>query len=373
MSAVTETNPAGAPEAESTRKGRRSFYLTPRRAFTLLAIALALVLAGLVAYLLWYVGRPDSLADLPAARGIQPAWVVHGPGVGEKPLFDRPMGVAGSDGRIYVTDSGNNRVCVFDANGRYLNQFGRFGVAKPAAGYEATYEPGSLNYPVGIDCDDEGNVYVASFYNDSIEVFDADGTPIRRFPDPTQPVGKGSSGYGGTGIAVTDVAVSGDRVYATDTYQVFVFTLEGEFIAQWGKPGIGPGDLDHPNGIAVSDDGQAIYVSDSNHNRVTAFTPEGEVIWQVGEISGGVGDQEPGVVELPRGLAVLRDGSILVTDAFAFTLVNISADGEVLGSFGERGVEPGQLNFANDVEVFRDFVLVADKENGRLQAVKLTK
>lgn len=362
----------GGTQPAPARPRRRGFGLTPRRAFSLLAIVLALILAGLVAYLFWFVGRPESLADLPAVQGIEPVWQVYGPGEGDVPLFDRPMGVAvGKGDRIYVTDSGNNRVCIFDANGRFRGQFGSFGIAKPAEGYEATYVAGSLNYPVGIDCDEEGNVYVASFYNDSIEVFTADGEPLRRFPEPNLSVGRGSSGYNGTGIAVTDVAVSGDRVYALDAYQVFVFTTDGEYVTQWGKPGTGPGDLDRPNGISVSEDGATVYVSDSNHSRVTAFTADGAVLWQVGEFSGGISDQEAGEFELPRGLAVLNDGSVLVTDAFAFSLVRISDEGTVIARYGERGVDPGQFNFANDVEVLRSFIVVADKENGRVQVVRL--
>ena len=369
-----ESEPGTGDEASDDDRPvrRRGFALTPRRAFGLLAIVLALILVGLVAYLFWFVGRPESLADLPVVQGVEPVWQVFGPGEGDIPLFDRPMGVAVGEGdRVYVTDSGNNRVCMFDASGRYLGQFGSLGIAKPAAGYEATYVAGSLNYPVGIDTDDDGNVYVASFYNDSIEVFDAEGNPLRRFPDPALSVGRGSSGYGGTGIAVTDVAVSGDRVYALDAYQVFVFTTDGEYVEQWGKPGTSPGDLDHPNGIAVSDDGQAIYVSDSNHSRVTAFSTDGAVLWQVGDISGGISDKESGAFELPRGLAVMSDGSVLVTDTFAFGLVRISAEGDVVATYGERGVDPGQFNFANDVEALRSFVVVADKENGRIQVVRL--
>ncbi len=352
---------------------RRRFALTPRRAFGMIAIVLAIILAGLIAYLLWFVGRPESLADYPVVRRVEPVWQVYGPGEGDSPLFDRPMGVAvGAGDHIYVTDSGNNRVCVFDSSGRFIRQFGSFGIAKPAQGYEATYVAGSLNYPIGIDTDDEGNVYVASFYNDSVEVFDAEGNPLRRFPDPTMPIGKGSSGYGGTGIAVTDVAAGGDRVYALDAYQVFVFTTDGELVDQWGKPGNSPGDLDHPNGIAVSDDGKTVYISDSNHARVTAFSSSGDVLWQVGDIPEGMSDPEAGELELPRGITVMPDGSILVADVFAFTLVRISAEGEVLGDYGERGVEPGQFNFSNDVEAFRSFVVVADKENGRVQLVHLT-
>lgn len=351
---------------------RRGFSLTPRRAFSLLAIVLVLILIALVIYLLWFLGRPEVLTDIPARQGVQPIWQVYGPAEGDRPLFDRPMGVAVGEGsRIYVTDAGNSRVCVFDSQGRFLFEFGMFGVAKPAPGAIATYVPGSLNYPVGIDTDEDGNVYVASLYNDSVEVYDSRGTPIRRFPDPLAVTGKGGSGAGGLGIAATDVAVSGDRVYVTDAYQVVVFTREGEVVGQWGRPGSDEAGLDRPNGIAVSEDGQTVYVSDSNHNRITAFSTTGEVLWQVGTISAGVEDKTEREIQLPRGLAVMSDGSVLVADAFGFDLVRISADGEIISRYGERGVAPGQLNFSNDVEVLRGFIVVADKGAGRVQLVRL--
>jgi sugar lactone lactonase YvrE len=367
-----EPSQASASEQSAAPLPRRGFHLTARRAFLLLAIALTLILIGLLIYLLWFLGRPQTLVDLPATQGIQPVWQVHGPATGDRPLFDRPMGVAvGRANRIYVTDAGNSRVCVFDSQGRFLYEFGGFGVAKPAPGATATYEPGRLNYPVGIDTDDDGNVYVASLYNDSVEVFDADGAPLRRFPDPQQVTGRGGSGADGLGIAVTDVAVSGERVYATDAYQILVFTLEGELIDQWGRPGVGPGDLDRPNGIAVSADGETVYVSDSNHNRVTAFTPSGDVLWQVGKMSAGISDRAAREIELPRGLTVMPDDSVLVSDSFGFQLVRISPEGTIVARYGKRGLTPGELNFSNDVEVLRGFVVIADRGAGRVQLVRL--
>ena len=127
------------------------------------------------------------------------------------------------------------------------------------------------------------------------------------------------------------------------------------------------------NGIAVSEDGQTVYVSDSNHGRVTAFSPDGEVRWQVGTIAAGMDDDSDRPLQLPRGLCVESDGSILVTDAFSFEVVRISAEGEILTRFGDRGVEAGQWNFANDVAPFRSFALVADKGNERVQMVRFSR
>lgn len=358
----------GAPVA---RVVEESVSSVPRRVLIAVAVALAIVLVALIVYLLWFLGRPKSMTSMPPVQGVQPVWEVYGPGEGAAPLFGRPMGVAvGAGERIYVTDATNNRVCVFDSVGRFEFEFGGLGIAKPAAGATRTYAPGLLNYPVGIDADDEGNLYVASFYNDSIEVFDPEGKPLRRFPDPGVQTGKGGSGAGGTGIAVTDVAVAGDRVYATDAYQVFVFSLAGEVLDQWGRPGSEGADFDHPNGIAVADDG-TVYVSDSNHNRVTALSPDGTVLWQVGTTSAGVDDRASRALELPRGLTVLPDGSVLVCDSFGFDLVRISPEGTILGRYGERGMAPAQFNFTNDVETLRSFLVLADRENGRMQVVRL--
>jgi DNA-binding beta-propeller fold protein YncE len=347
--------------------------MTPRRVFVIVAVVLALLLVALGVYLFWFLGRPEVLTGEPARAGIQPIWQVFGPGEGDLPRFDRPMSVAvGERDRIYVTDARNDRVCVFDSSGRFLFDFGGTGIVKPAPGVETTYRAGTLNFPVGIDVDDDGNVYVASLHNDSVEVFTAEGEPLRRFPDPLTVTGSGGSGAGGTGIAVTAIAVHDDRVWVTDTYQVLAFTLEGELVAQWGRPGTASRDLDHPNGIAVSDDGETIYVSDSNHNRVTAFTPQGDLVWQTGEIASGIQDPTERVFDLPRGITVLSDGSVLVVDALRCDLVHLAADGTFIGRYGERGVLPGQMNFANDLATLRGFVLLADKGAGRLQMVRLT-
>ncbi len=51
--------------------------------------------------------------------------------------------------RIYVADSKNNRIVVFDSKGRYLSQFGEFGIAKPPAGSMRHMEAGAAQLPDG--------------------------------------------------------------------------------------------------------------------------------------------------------------------------------------------------------------------------------
>jgi DNA-binding beta-propeller fold protein YncE len=53
------------------------------------------------------------------------AWGKHGKNQGE---FDTPHGIAlDSEGRVYVADRANNRVQVFDPNGKFIAEWKQFG------------------------------------------------------------------------------------------------------------------------------------------------------------------------------------------------------------------------------------------------------
>lgn len=337
-----------------------------------LAVLLAIVLVALLLYLVLFLG-PDGLVKSggDVTAGIRPILVIDGPGTGGNPRFSRPLGAAfGPDGRIYVADTGNDRVCIFDATGGFVSEFGGKGIAKPLPGAKATWDPGEMNFPAGIDVDENGEVYVADFRNDQVQVFDADGGFLRRFPDPLSRVGKGSSGQDGLGIAATDVAVHDGRVYITDQFQVFVFTTQGEYVTQFGRPGTMPGDLDRPNGVAVARDG-TLLVADSNNNRVQAFTPDLEPLWTTGSPVSDLNSESDNEFGLPRGITVNDRGEVLVVDSFEFEIVRMNLQGDIESRHGELGTAPGQFNFPNSVDNLGRRLLVADKENDRVQVLEL--
>jgi DNA-binding beta-propeller fold protein YncE len=87
-----------------------------------------------------------------------------GSGDGE---FNLPYDVAiDSRGRVYVTDTSNTRVQVFDTTGRFIAKWGG-----PGSGPGQFFDP----YGVGVDCRD--NVYVTEDGNDRVQ----------RFGDPSRP------------------------------------------------------------------------------------------------------------------------------------------------------------------------------------------
>lgn len=320
--------------------------------------------------LLWRSGDTETAAiTLPANEGLVPVLVICGPGEGHERQFARPLGAAfGPDRRIYVADTGNDRVCVFSPEGRFLFEFGGRGVLKPGPGSPVTWRPGRFNFPAGIAVDEHGSVFVADTQNNQIQAFAPDGTFLRAFPPADARVGRGSSGVGG-GIAVTSIAVRNGIVVATDTYQVFTFDTNGRLLSQFGKPGREKGDLDHPNGVAIGND-STIYVSDSNHARLTAFTPNGRVLWNAGVIPADLTDARPRAFDHPRGLAVLGS-NLVVADTFGFRLVRVSKEGKVLQRVGSRGSLPGQLDFPSDVDASGESILVCDRGNNRVQVVRI--
>lgn len=79
--------------------------------------------------------------------------------------FAAPQGVAvDADGNVYVTDTLNNRVEIFDADGNFISAFGKNGDG-----------PGSFARPKGIALDSDGHIWVADEMQDRLQVFDKDG------------------------------------------------------------------------------------------------------------------------------------------------------------------------------------------------------
>lgn len=343
-----------------TKKNQKLFY---RAIILILLIALAIL-----AYILFFilpkgVGVIDSK---PTTSGkIKFLFSIYGPGGGKRPYFNKPLAVAtDKDKNIYVSDTGNNRICVFDSNGTFLFEFGGRGVAHPEPGLKANWKPGKFNFPYGIDVDSEtGNIFVADMHNKRVQVFDAGGNFVDWFP-------KGPYGGVAPDIYPTDLAVEKGKVYLCNPYQVVIFDTEGKFVRDFGMPGTANGQFDRPNGIDVGSDG-TIYVSDCNNLRLQAFTPEGKHKWTIGK-KAGIEMKQGREFGLPRNIAVGPDGNVYLSDAFHFQIKVFSPTGQKLAQMGKRGTEGGTFNYPNGIEVTHDkTVYVADKENNRVQAILL--
>jgi len=162
------------------------------------------------------------------------AWGSKGSGPAQ---FSDPTGIAVADGEVFVSDSRNGRIQVFDLDGNFKRQF-----AHPGK------EPGELGRPMNLTVHD-GELYVPEYFNDRIQVFGLDGTPKRII---------GSSGSGpGQFSAPGGVAVGKNgELYVADFYGQRVQELkpDGAFIRQWGATGRKShevGSFYHPTDVAL--------------------------------------------------------------------------------------------------------------------------
>jgi DNA-binding beta-propeller fold protein YncE len=95
-------------------------------------------------------------------------------------LFNKPADVAfAKNGDIYVADGyGNSRVVKFDRDGNYLKAWGKFGTGI-----------GEFNLPHTVAVDNQGRVYVGDRENQRIQIFDSEGKFIQQWTDVGYPYG----------------------------------------------------------------------------------------------------------------------------------------------------------------------------------------
>jgi DNA-binding beta-propeller fold protein YncE len=176
--------------------------------------------------------------------------------------FYGPRGVAvDAKGRVYVTDTGNKRVVVFDGEGTYVTQLGSGG-----------YDVGQFDEPVGVAVSADGLVYVADTWNQRIQTFQISGDgaylALRTWDV--------AAWYGNSIDNKPYITVDQrGNVYVTDpeAFRVLVFNSSGEIRFYWGDTGGGESNFGKfINGIAA-DNASGVWVVDSANNRLLHFMP----------------------------------------------------------------------------------------------------
>lgn len=168
----------------------------------------------------------------------------------------RPTGLALSPGgdRVYVVDTVNHQVAIFDPGGKRLGSIGRRGTGE-----------GEFNFPTNVAVDRGGFVYVTDSMNFQVKIFAPDGRPVGKFGQ----LGDGTGDFSRPkGIGVD----SDGHVYVVEgLHDVFqILDRQGRFLLAVGGTGTGPGNFWLPTGLHI-DREDRIYVADSYNNRVQVF------------------------------------------------------------------------------------------------------
>jgi ribosomal protein S11 len=220
-------------------------------------------------------------------------WRAYGTyGGGSSGPFNGLIGIAlDSLGRIYVADSGNNRIVrIEDMTGAGWTSFG-----SPGSGV------GQFNLAAGIALDLNNRIYVADVYNNRIiRIDDMTGAGWTSFGSSGSGVGQFSYPHG---VAVDQ---SG-HIFVCDSSNNRIVRIDDMSGTGWvsaGSLGNGVLQFDIPCGIAV--DSTYVYVCDTYNSRIVRLNST----WT----SYGVSGSNTGQFSYPMAIAVSASGLLYIAD-----------------------------------------------------------
>ena len=201
------------------------------------------------------------------------------------------------DGSFYILDVGNRRVQHFDRDRQFLGSWGGFGTG-----------PGQYNDAIGIAVDDKGVVHVLDDGRDVVETYDMDGKVLGSFSPHVGRDGANSLALDGQGnIYVSACCDAGNEVRKFDAGGTLLTTI--------GSSGTGPGRYeDQPTGMAIDAAGR-LFVTQGptgSDDRVLMFDADGSFLASFGSPGSG-----PGQIGFAWGVALDGQGNVYVADAGA--------------------------------------------------------
>ncbi|MBI5325580.1 MAG: 6-bladed beta-propeller [Ignavibacteriae bacterium] len=168
----------------------------------------------------------------------------------------QPTGIAYSvsNDELWISETGNHRLLVLDSDGKLKKIIGQRGVA-----------PGEFNFPTYIWIDSDSSVYIVDALNFRIQILSFGGEVISIFGEEGN-----ATGY-----------IASPKGIATDSYghiflvdgifnTIQVFDRKGNFLYYFGSQGKGDGQFWLPSGIYI-DKYDRIYVADSYNSRIQIF------------------------------------------------------------------------------------------------------
>jgi sugar lactone lactonase YvrE len=188
--------------------------------------------------------------------------------------------------------------------------------------------PTALVKPLGLDVDAQGRIYVADISQRQVVVYDPFGGLIKKI--------------GGEKVfeRLTSVTVNpeGTLIYAvdiggvdSDKHVVKVFDVAtGAHKMDIGKRGVGPGEFNLPRDLAIGKDGR-LYVVDGGNFRVVVFDRDGRYLQSFGSVG-----RQLGQFSRPKEIAADPQGNIYVVDTAFGNFQIFNADGELLMFVGTR-------------------------------------
>ena len=285
---------------------------------------------------------------------------------------------------------GGSKLFLFDANGKYVREWGQ--------------DVYGFNAAIGLRVDPQDNVWTIDAAANQVVKFNPDGSiglvlgrkpetiPVRPNTPPPgappaagPPAGGGGGGQGpganrpaGSGIPgssfnrPTDVAWDkAGNIYVADgigtNNRIAKFDKDGRFITHWGSTGSGQGQFNGVKGLAIDAQGN-VYAADAGNKRIQVFDGQGKFLREFGNVG------TPLAICLTRGatqvLYVSHAGDEDGMDDAA--IYKVQLDGRVIGKFGSAGKLPKEFGLANSIDCRNENeLLIGEMTNWRVQKVSL--
>ncbi len=305
-------------------------------------------------------------------------------------VLDFPGKIAADEpsGRLFVSDSGHNRILVLSEKGCLLSIIG----SGTAGASDGDFSHASFNHPQGL-----------VFRNGSLYVADTENHLIRRIQLESKQVstiagtGKQAAFRAGGGPALAtalsspwDLVFIGDRLFIAmaGNHQIWALSSDRSKVEPFAGSGrediidglLSSAALAQPSGITTN--GVKLYFADSEVSAVRAATVGryGEVKTIIGQGLFEFGDKDGTAEEarLQHPLGILwRQGKLYVADSYNHKVKVISADSrksDTLAGDGKPGSADGlhaRFSEPGGLTAIGDNLYIADTNNHRIRVLNL--
>lgn len=287
-----------------------------------------------------------------------------------------------ADRKIYLLDSGNGRIVVFDENWRLVRTLAEFRDGE---------KPEKLSGPKGIYVTPEGTIFVADTGNKRVVEMDAEGRFLRILEAPKSDVLRAGFDFVPSKIALDQakrIYVVGEGVFDG----IMEFDFDGEFIGFTGTNRVRFNAADYfwktvstreqkdkmvmfvPvefNNLDVDDEG-FLYSTTSEKfsaNPIQRLNPSGTDILRRDGYNPPAGDAETAAVgSSMNGPSVFADiaagpaGTYSALDTNRGRVFTYNEDGDLLYIFGQRGNQAGTFKTPVAIDRVGDRIIVLDRD-----------
>jgi cysteine-rich repeat protein len=285
-------------------------------------------------------------------------------------------------GRVYITDTNNNRIRRIELDGTITTVAGTGQPGFSGDGGLAT--KAELKKPDGVAIDPAGRIFIADTYNNRIRMVDTAGVITTIAGDGSPAVLQNPNGVafdGNNGVVIADTY--NKRIRRIDLGTGTLATIAGT--GSFGYSGDGgpatAATLSFPYTVTVDAAGRVIF-GDTSNNRIRAFTIGGNISTIVGTgtagLSGDGGQATSAKIDQPYGVAIDPMGRLLFVDWNNHRVRRVDTSGvistvagTVQGSSGDAAAATSaQLNFPVGVAVDGNGVIsIADTNNERVRKI----